>query len=255
MQAPSLLALPGGRTLAYHAVAGRAPGLMFFGGFRSDMTGAKALALEAFCRKRGQAFLRFDYSGHGASSGAFEEGTIGAWLEDALAAFDALTHGPQLLAGSSMGAWIALLLALRRRERVRGIVGIAAAPDFTEELIWNVFPPAQRAQLATEGRVVLPDCYGTEPYAITRRLIEEGRSHLLLGESISLTCPVRLLHGLADEDVPWQTSARLLERLQSADATLTLIKGGGHRLSEPGHLQLLCETVAALSDCIRAESH
>lgn len=223
---------------------------MFLGGFKSDMSGAKALALEEHCRARGQAFLRFDYTGHGASSGRFEDGTIGGWLDDALCAFDRLTEGPVMLAGSSMGGWLALLLALARPERVAGLIGIASAPDFTERLLWQQFTPAQRQAMERERYIEIPDCYGTEPYRITRMLIEEGREHLLMNGDIPVACPVRLLHGSKDEDVPWQLSAELLERLASRDVTLTLIKDGNHRLSEPPYLALLCTAVDQLCDCI-----
>lgn len=233
----------GGRRLAYVKTPGREPGVMFLTGFKSDMTGSKALALEEFCRERGQAYLRFDYTGHGQSSGEFEEGCIGAWLQDACDAFDRLTQGPQIIVGSSMGGWIALLLALSRKERVAGLVGIAAAPDFTEELVWQAFTPAQQRELMEKDRVAVPNCYEGDPYIITKQLVEEGRNHLLLQDKIPIVCPVRLLHGTKDEDVPWQVSARLLEKLESADARLTLIKDAGHRLSEPEQLELLCEAV------------
>lgn len=215
------------------------PGLMFLGGFKSDMSGGKAQALEAYAAARGRAFLRFDYRGHGQSGGRFEDATIGDWVGDALAILDAVTEGPQILVGSSMGGWIMLLVALARPERIAGLVGIAAAPDFTEDLIWARATAEQRAALQSVGHVDNPSAYSEEPYRITRRLIEEGRSHLLLSRPIALTCPVRLIHGLADPDVPWQTSLRLAEALESADVEVTLVKGGGHRLSEPADLARL----------------
>ncbi len=251
--APAILARPDGSTIAYQKTPGRddvdeRPGLVFLGGFMSDMTGTKASALETFARERGRALLRFDYSGHGASSGAFADGTIGRWTEDTIAALDALTEGPQILIGSSMGGWIMLLAALARPERVAGLVGIAAAPDFTEDLIWASAGPEVRATLEREGVYHDPSDYGDEPYPITLRLIEEGRQHLLLRDRIALACPVRLIHGMRDADVPWETSLRLAEALESRDVEVTLVKDGDHRLSEPPDLVRLFGTIARLSD-------
>lgn len=242
--APSFLTLPDGRRLAYHLTPGRLPGVVFLGGFRSDMTGGKALALEAYCAARGQRFLRFDYSGHGQSGGDFMECGIGRWKADALAMLDEVASGPNVLAGSSMGGWIMLLAALAQPQQVRGLVGIAAAPDFTERLIWNEFTPEQKAVLQQRGVVYVPNCYDDQaPYPLTRHLIEEGRSHLLLHAPIALDMPVRLLHGTEDKDVPWQVSHQLADALTSHDVALTLIKNGGHRLSEPGPLAMLCHAV------------
>ena len=250
--APRILARPDGATIAYHRLSGKAddgrPGIIFLGGFASDMTGTKATALEGFCRARGQAFVRFDYSGHGQSSGAFRDGTIGRWTADALAVIDAVATGPQILVGSSMGGWIMLLAALARRERIAGLVGIAAAPDFTEDLMWAALAPGDREALAREGVLVQPSDYAETPYVITRALIEDGRARLLLRAPIDLACPVRLLHGMRDADVPWQTSLRLSERLASDDVQILLIKGGDHRLSRPADLQRLFAAVAELSD-------
>lgn len=228
-----------GATIAYRRTAGKGPGLVFLGGFMSDMTGTKASFLEEHAQRRGRAFLRFDYFGHGESSGDFEDGTIGRWAEDAVAALDELTEGPQVLVGSSMGGWLMLLTALARPERVAGLVGLAAAPDFTEDLMWATFAPAIRATIEREGVYREPSQYSDQPYTITRRLIEEGREHLLLRRSIPLDCPVRLLHGMADPDVPWQLSPRLAETLASEDVELHLVKTGDHRLSTPGDLALL----------------
>jgi pimeloyl-ACP methyl ester carboxylesterase len=219
------------------------PGLVFLGGFSSDMTGTKALALEAFARARGQAFLRFDYLGHGQSSGRFEDGTIGRWAEDAVAVLDGATDGPQILVGSSMGGWIMVLAALARPERVAALVGIAAAPDFTEDLLWARYPPEVRQQLQRDGFYEQASDYGDEPYRITRALIEDGRRHLLLRAPIPISCPVRLLHGTADADVPWQVSLKLSQQLQAVDVELTLVKDGDHRLSEPGDLSRLGATI------------
>ena len=243
---PDTLHARDGVSIAYHRTRGKSPGVVFLGGFMSDMTGTKAVTVEAFCRSRGQAFLRFDYRGHGASSGRFEDGTIGLWADDALAAFDQLTEGPQILVGSSMGGWIALLTALARRERVAGLVGIAAAPDFTEDLLWPALSPDQRAALTRDGVLRLPSEYGDKPYSITLRLIEDGRRHLLLRSPIGLACPVRLLHGMRDPDVPWQRSLRLAEQLAAPDVRVALIKGGDHRLSREQDLKLLCRTLEEL---------
>ncbi|MFQ5785488.1 MAG: alpha/beta fold hydrolase [Alphaproteobacteria bacterium] len=246
--APRRLERADGHTIAYHATAGARPGIVFLGGFMSDMTGTKAMALEAFCRTRGRAFLRFDYLGHGASSGDFEDGTIGRWADDAIAVIDAATEGPLVLVGSSMGGWIMLLTALARPERVKGLIGLAAAPDFTEYLLWDDFGPETRETLLRDGVVHLPSDYGDEPYPITRALIEDGRSHLLLPDVIALACPVRLIQGMKDADVPWRTALRLAERLASDDVEVTLVKDGDHRLSEPADLNRLCRTVAALCE-------
>ncbi|MFQ5467625.1 MAG: alpha/beta fold hydrolase [Kiloniellaceae bacterium] len=252
---PASLARPDGARIAYHVRSAREsgarlPGVVFLGGFMSDMTGGKALALEAGAARRGQAFVRFDYLGHGASSGRFEDGTIGRWADDAVAVLDELTEGPQILVGSSMGGWLMLLAALARPGRVAGLVGIAAAPDFTETLMWRAFPPEVRETLAREGVYYEPSDYGEAPYPITMTLIEEGRAHLLMERPIGIPCPVRLIQGTADPDVPCQLSLDLMERLDSTDVEVTLIKGGGHRLSEPADLARLTRIVDALSDAL-----
>ncbi len=234
-----------GISLAWMRQPGIGPTLVFLPGFASDMSGSKAEALAAMCARHGRAMLRFDYSGHGASDGAFIDGTIGRWTADALCAVDCLTEGDLLLIGSSMGGWIALLAALARPARVIGLVGIAAAPDFTEELMWAAMAPPERAALLRDGVLMAPSEYGA-PTAITRTLIEEGRGHLLLAAPIALRCPVRLLHGQRDPDVPWETAMRLAARLETADVQVTLIKDGDHRLSRPQDLALLTRTVLAL---------
>jgi pimeloyl-ACP methyl ester carboxylesterase len=218
--------------------------LVFLPGFGSDMAGSKAVDVAAFCAARGQAMLRLDYSGHGASGGAFTDGTIGRWTEDALAVI-ATIEGPLLLIGSSMGGWIALLVARALGARIAGLIGIAAAPDFTERLMWEAMAPPERARLMTEGVLHIPSQYGP-PTPVTRALIEDGRRHLLLDAPIPITAPVRLLHGQADPDVPWEMALRLSERLVSADVQVTLIKDGDHRLSRPRDLALLRMTVAAM---------
>jgi pimeloyl-ACP methyl ester carboxylesterase len=216
----------------------------------SDMTGTKAMALEAFCREREQAFVRFDYFGHGESSGAFTEGTIGLWAADTVVVLDELTEGPQVLVGSSMGGWIMLLAALARRPRIAGLVGIASAPDFTEDLLWARMGPEQKAALDRDGVYFEPSAYG-EAYPITRALIKEGRDHLLLRSPIALDCPVSLIHGMKDQDVPVETSIRLAQCLASQDVTVTLVKEGGHRLSEPEDLERLCQILGAMLDRLR----
>ncbi len=243
---PTILARPDGATIAYRRLAGGPPGIVFLGGFRSDMTGTKALFLEDYCRRHGCAYVRFDYFAHGASSGDFALGTIGRWREDAIAIIDSLTTGPQILVGSSMGGWIMLLAALARPERVAALIGIAGAPDFTEELLWPRLTRAQRQEIAERGAVVLPSDYDPAGYLYTRALIEDGRRHLLLGAPIALDMPVRLLHGLRDESVPWRLSLRIAERLASRDVVVTLVKDGDHRLSSEPDLARLAQTLDAL---------
>ncbi len=245
MEETGTLPAPDGTPLAFRRLPGCGPGVVFLGGFHSDMTGSKAEFLAGWCARRGTPFLRMDYSGHGASGGRFEDGTITRWAADAEAALLALTDGPQVLVGSSMGGWIALLLALRHPARVRALLGIAPAPDFTEDLMWAQFPPAVRAAILRDGAWRRPSEYG-EPYPITRALIEDGRNHLLLGGRIAVTAPVRILQGDADPDVPWQHALRLAAALESGDVRVTLVKGGDHRLSTPRDLSLLGETLAAL---------
>jgi pimeloyl-ACP methyl ester carboxylesterase len=242
-----LLHLPDGRRIAYHRTPGAGPGIVFLGGFRSDMTGTKARFLEAWARDRGRAFLRFDYTGHGASSGAFEALGIGDWARDAIDAVEHLTEGPQVLVGSSMGGWIALLVAKAKPGRVAGLIGIAAAPDFTEDAIWAGFDAEQRRELAERGRVELPSDYSDAPYAITARLIEDGRRHLVLRERLPLPFPTRLLHGTADADVGMEVPLRLLEHAEAPDLRLTFVKGADHRFSSPDCLDLIRAAVGEVS--------
>jgi pimeloyl-ACP methyl ester carboxylesterase len=247
MDAPDYFALKDAHHLAYHIIAGRgdgtsAPGIVFLGGFRSDMTGTKALWLEDWARARGRTFLRFDYRGHGASSGDFLDGAIGDWADDAMMAVSRLTQGPQILVGSSMGGWIALLLARRIPERIAGLVGIAAAPDFTED-IWERMDEARRRELIGTGRVEQPSDYSDEPYVITRRLIEDGRDQLVLRTPLALPFPVRLLQGTADMDVPVSVALRLLGHIDCPDARLTLVKDADHRFSTPRELALIGKTL------------
>ncbi len=234
-----------GVELAYELGTGRGPTLVFLPGFMSDMTGDKASMLAKFASMHGHACLRLDYAGHGASGGRFEDGTIGSWTQDALFLIDKLTAGPIVLIGSSMGGWIALLVALARPDRVSALVGIAAAPDFTEELMWGNLPETARATLLEQGVLRIPSAYGGEQI-LTRALIEDGRSHLLLGAPIAITCPVRLLQGQQDPDVPWQTALRLAEKLESNDVLATFVKDGDHRLSRPRDLAVLRRIVSPL---------
>jgi pimeloyl-ACP methyl ester carboxylesterase len=237
--AAGILTRANGTTIAYQGSPGKNPGVLFIHGLRSDMNGSKAQALQAHCAEQGRAFLRFDLSGHGQSSGRFEEGTIGAWRDDLLAVLDALTEGPQILVGSSLGGWLMLLAATARPERVAALLGLAAAPDFTEDLLLPAFSAEQRDQLAREGAVPIEDCYGGASYAIGRGLIEEGRNHLVLRSQIAIDCPVTLVQGQCDPDVPWQTALTLAERLQSDKVRVVLLKSAGHRLSEPSELELI----------------
>lgn len=235
-----------GTILAYTQVGGQQPGLIFLHGLNSDRGGTKAEALLEYCTEKNRAFLSLDMFGHGDSSGDFQDGSITRWTEDAVAVLDALTSGPQILVGSSMGGWVMLRAALQRPGRIAGLIGIAAAPDFTEDLMWASFTADQRSELITNGQVELPSDYSDEPYMIAQLLIEDGRRNLLLRDAIPIDAPVRLLHGQKDEDVPWQTALTLAERLTSRDVEMTLIKNGDHRLSRPQDLRMLCTTVDRL---------
>lgn len=250
-----ILARDDGASMAYQRLAGRTPGVVFLHGFHSDMQGGKALALEALCRAQGRAFLRFDLFGHGQSSGRVEEGCVSRWAADAIAALDALTEGPQLLVGSSLGGWVALLAALSRRQRVVGLVGIAAAPDFTEDLMWLGFTEQQRRDLLEQGKVVLENCYDpAHPWEVPRLLIEDGRNNLLLRDTINLACPVRLIQGQKDADVPWHTALRLADCLASEDVEVCLVKDGDHRLSREHDLARLCRIVATLLEGLEEQA-
>lgn len=242
------LETPTGRRIAFHRSNGRGPGVVFLGGFKSDMTGTKALWLDNWARERGRAFLRFDYSGHGDSSGTFEEGCIGDWFADACHVITTLTDGPQVLVGSSMGGWIALLVARAMSQRVAGLVTIAAAPDFTEQGFWSGFTDAQRRTLMTAGRIELPSEYAGQPYVITRRLIEDGRDHLVLRSPLHLPMPTRLLQGSADTDVPPALAYRLLDHATGPDLRLTVVKDADHRFSSPRCLKLIAQAIGDVSD-------
>ena len=240
MIAPQQLTTAQGRKVAYHQTAGRGPGVVFLGGFRSDMGGTKAVHLAAWAAEFGLAFVRFDYSGHGQSGGRFEDGSIGDWFEDACAVLG-LTQGPQILVGSSMGGWIALLLARAIPARVAGLVTVAAAPDFTEDSLWPGFSEGQRAALMA-GFVDVPSEYGA-PYRITRRLIEDGRRHLVLRAPLEMRFPVRMLQGTADTDVPMAGAMRLLNHVTGPDIRLCLVKGADHRFSTPVCLAMITAAV------------
>jgi pimeloyl-ACP methyl ester carboxylesterase len=248
------------RPIAVRARTGRAPGLFWLGGFKSDMAGTKALALDAWAAEHRRACVRFDYSGHGESGGNFEDGTIGRWLEESVAVFERFCAGPQVVIGSSMGGWMALLLAREIRKRqgkqqgkqqaeasLAGLVLIAPAPDFTEELMWKNFPAEVKKEIETKGVWLRPSEYGDgSPYPITRNLIEEGRNHLLLGGAIDLGCPVRILQGAQDPDVPWQHAFALTHRLPADDVVLTMIQDGDHRLSRPQDIARILAAVAEI---------
>ena len=234
-----------GVELAWQRLPGLGPCIVFLPGFRSDMRGDKAKALAAFCAEQGRAMLLFDYSGHGESGGRFDNGTITTWKSDAITAIDRLTQGPIVLIGSSMGGWLGVLVALARPERVQGFIGIAAAPDFTEAMMWEAMTFEERAVLTEQGVLEQPSDYG-EPYVITRALIEDGRTQLVLGSPIAITAPVRLLHGQADRDVPWEFSLKLAARITGADVRTLLVKDGEHRMSRPQDLALLRATLIEL---------
>jgi pimeloyl-ACP methyl ester carboxylesterase len=239
------------RRIAVRARAGGSPGLFWLGGFKSDMQGTKALALDAWAATQDRACVRFDYSGHGESGGDFADGTIGRWLEESVAVFERFCAGPQVLIGSSMGGWMALLMAreIGRRPASRatlaGLVLIAPAPDFTEELMWKGFSPKIRQTIENKGIWMLPSEYGA-PYPITRKLIEEGRNHLLLGNAIEVGCPVRILQGAKDPDVPWRHAFALAHRLPADDVVLTMIQDGDHRLSRPQDIARIIAAVAEM---------
>lgn len=238
------------RSIAVRRRFGRGPGLIWLGGFNSDMKGTKAEALDIWAAEQGRACIRFDYSGHGESGGAFADGTIGRWLEESRAVFAQFCDGPTIAVGSSMGGWISLLLARDLRAgrvggkgSLAGLVLIAPAVDFTEALMWQQMPPEIRQQIETTGSWQRPSEYSEEPYLITRQLIEEGRNHLLLGGLIETGCPVRILQGVKDEDVPWEHAVALVSRIARDDVVLTLVKDGDHRLSRPEDIERLLAAV------------
>lgn len=237
---------PDNRSIAVRARSGTGPGLFWLGGFKSDMKGTKAQALDAFAAERGRACVRFDYSGHGESGGKFTDGTIGRWADESLAVFDRFCDGRQIVIGSSMGGWIALLLAQRlaiRGTKLAGLILIAPAPDFTEELMWKGMTPDIRSAIERDGQWMRPSAYGEEPYPITKKLIEDGRNHLVLKKTIEVGCPVRILQGVQDPDVPWKHAFALTAHLPQDDVVLTLIQDGDHRLSRPQDIARLIAAV------------
>ena len=245
-EAPSILTRDDGATIAYRRRDGKTPGVVFLCGFNSDMNGIKAQALDVFCSARRHAYVRFDYFAHGASSGDFAQATIGRFLADTLSVIDKLAEGKLVLVGSSIGGWMMLLAALARPERIAGLVGLAAAPDATEDLMWQRFPFDLRETILDKGAARIPSKYGEEGYLITRRLIEEGRAHLIMRAPIAINCPVRLIHGMEDGDVPWQTSLDLADRITGRDTQVLLVKDGDHRLSRESDLDLMLRTLTPL---------
>lgn len=231
--------------IAYHKSEGKEnlPTIIFLGGLMSDMQGTKAIELEKFCKGKEISFIRFDYTGHGESSGKFTDGAISIWKNDALHVIDQLTTGQLILIGSSLGGWISLLAALERENRIEAIVGIAPAPDFTEELIWQKMKPIEQRNLMESGIFNLDSEYDDHPYPVTKELIEDGRKNLILNDKIELNCPIRLIHGMDDEDVPCDISVRLSEVLTTEDICVNLVPTGDHRMSTPENISLLCDTL------------
>ena len=234
---------PAGVDIAYVMIQGKSPTVIFLGGYRSDMTGTKAMFLNDWCRDRGYGFLRFDYSGHGESSGTFKDGTLGCWIADACSVIEATTTGPLILVGSSMGGWIMLHVALQMKARVVGLIGIAAAPDFTRDLMCQELTVDQRNALQRDGEIIMESAYDEAGYVLTRHFLDDGAKHLLLDATIDIGCPIILMHGMQDAEVPWQTGIRLTDALASKDVRVTLVKSGDHRLSSDQEL-------AHLGDCL-----
>lgn len=254
---PAILNRPDGHHLAYHSYQGasdKPTTVIFLGGFASDMGGTKAIALDEWARAQSRSFVRFDYFGHGQSTGKFEEGTISRWADDALAIIDEVAKGDLLLIGSSMGGWVSLLSSLKRADRIKGLCLIAPAPDFTEKLMWKGFSEEIRNTIMTEGVYRQPTLYDEDPYTITRALIEDGRNNLLLDDPLGYDGPVRILQGMKDADVPWKHALKLVNALTSTDVRLNLIKEGDHRLSTEPDLALLLNTVETLLDQIEGKS-
>ena len=232
-----------GRKLAYEYTPGNGPTVVFLGGYNSEMSGTKGSWLAQWCQENERAYLRLDYSGHGQSDGKFADGTISKWFDDALSVIEQVTTGPLVLVGSSMGGWIMLLVAKRIANRIAGMVGIAAAPDFTRDLMWPSFTPAQQRKLQTEGVIYLHSEYDDCDYPVKMQFIEDGDNNLVLADGIDIACPVRLLQGLKDDDVPWQTADRLVEAISSEDLSVTYFKDGDHRLSEPRFLKAITDAI------------
>ncbi|MEM8978855.1 MAG: alpha/beta hydrolase [Pseudomonadota bacterium] len=246
---PQIFEAASGHKIAYHQTEGQGPGVVFLGGFMSDMTGSKATHLEAWAKARGQAYLRFDYSGHGQSSEAFTDGCIGDWYDDALSLMEEVTRGPQILVGSSMGGWISLLIARSDHIPTAALFGIAAAPDFTQEGIWPSLDAQDRVTLARDGVVYVPSDYG-DPYPITKKLIEDGRDHLIFPKPLKLDCPVRLFQGTEDTSVSTQTATRLLDHVEAEDARLMLVRGADHSFSDAVCLDILTKELDVILDTL-----
>lgn len=244
---PDYIKTKDGRKIAYHKTDGRQPTVLFCGGYMSDMEGTKALFLEKTCRELGRSFIRFDYSGHGQSSGAFVDGTIGMWKADTLAIIDQLTQNDIIIVGSSMGGWIGLLVAIALKEKVKAFIGIAAAPDFTRELMWEKYSPEVRQTLKTDGIYLEPSEYSDEPYQVSYGLIQEGENHLLLNKPMKIDCPIRLFHGHKDKDVPSEYSTRIAEKTTSDDVIISFNKSGDHRLSSDADLARLKQALIELA--------
>jgi pimeloyl-ACP methyl ester carboxylesterase len=242
----SILTRDDGATIGYRRRDGKSPCVVFLCGFNSDMSGTKAQALDAFCAAREQAFIRFDYFAHGVSSGDFAEATVGRFLADTLAVIDKLTEGTLVLVGSSIGGWLMLLAALARPERIKALIGIAAAPDATEDLMWQRLSFELREEIITKGAVRVPSKYSDAGYLITRKLVEEARDHLVMRAPLAIDRPVRLLHGMMDPDVPFETSLALADWLAGNDVQVILVKDGDHRLSRAEDIELLLRTLAPL---------
>lgn len=240
------LTRPDAATIAYTKIESASPGLVFLHGLNSDRGGTKAEALLEHCRSLGQAFLSFDMYGHGGSLGEFSKGGISRWTDDCVAVLDKLTKGPQILVGSSMGGWVMVRAALKRLDRIAGLIGIAAAPDFTEDLVWDSLSETQRKALVEKGHIEQASDYDEASYVISRHLIEDCRKCLVLRSPMKISIPVRLIHGQRDMDVPWTTASRLAETLTSDDVDVLLVKDGDHRLSRPHDLQRLCQIVDSL---------
>ncbi len=250
---PEFITTPDNQRIAYRHLAGSLPTIIFLPGFFSNMEGTKATFFEAQCRKRGQAYVRFDYRGHGASDGRFEDGTITDWLNDALLVIGRIAKKPVLVVGSSMGGWLALLAALMRPNKIRGLVGIASSPDFTKSIYEERLNDEQRAMIDRQGYILSPSEYREEPVKITKRLLESGNEHLLLNrDSLDLDIPVCLVHGEMDADVPWQKSQELYDKIGEGHSELILIPDGDHRLSHPQHLELLDECIQKVISKMRA---
>jgi pimeloyl-ACP methyl ester carboxylesterase len=238
---------PQGRKIAYYQTSGEGIGVVFLGGFKSDMAGTKAVFLQDWARKNNRPFLRFDYSGHGESSEEFVNGCIGDWKQDAIEIISSLTQGPQILVGSSMGGWISLILCKEIPNKICGLVGIAAAPDFTEDSMWASFTKIQQDQIEKNGYLELPSEYDDGPYIITKKLIMDGRNQLVLKNPLKINFPCRFLQGTADQDVDISVALNLINHIKGSDIRLTLVKDVDHRFSNPSNLNLIIKTIHSVT--------